>query len=91
MPSLVEIGAVILERMKMWTIYRQTDRQTTNDRWSENLTWAFGSGELKKIAEKAVPCYTLVILGMQTIGSLFEKENVLFFLILGASGCIIYQ
>ena len=26
----------------------QTDRQTTDDRWSEKLTWAFSSGELKK-------------------------------------------
>ena len=29
---------------------------------------------LNKTAEKAVPCCTLVILGMQTIGFLFEKE-----------------
>ena len=27
----------------------QTDRQTTDDRWSEKLTWAFSSGELKII------------------------------------------
>ena len=27
---------------------RLTDRQTTDDRWSEKLTWAFSSGELKK-------------------------------------------
>ena len=27
----------------------QTDRQTTDDRWSEKLTWAFSSGELKTI------------------------------------------
>ena len=26
----------------------RTDRQTTDDRWSEKLTWAFSSGELKK-------------------------------------------
>ena len=26
---------------------RRTDRQTTDDRWSEKLTWAFSSGELK--------------------------------------------
>ena len=25
---------------------RWTDRQTTDDRWSEKLTWAFSSGEL---------------------------------------------
>ena len=28
---------------------RRTDRQTTDDRWSEKLTWAFSSGELKKL------------------------------------------
>ena len=41
--------------MKMWKVYRrtdrrtdrQTDRQTTDERWSEKLTWAFSSGELK--------------------------------------------
>ena len=27
---------------------RRTDRQTTDDRWSEKLTWAFSSGELKR-------------------------------------------
>ena len=26
---------------------RRTDRQTTDERWSEKLTWAFSSGELK--------------------------------------------
>ena len=49
-PSLVEIGPVVLEKkMKMWKVYRQTDgrTQTTDDRWSEKLTWAFSSGELK--------------------------------------------
>ena len=31
----------------------RTDRQTTDDRWSEKLTWAFSSGELKwKTKEK---------------------------------------
>ena len=58
MPSLAEIGPVVLEKkMKMWKVYRQmdgqtdgrTDRQTTDDRWSEKLTWAFSSGELKTI------------------------------------------
>ena len=46
-PSLVEIGPVVLEKMKMWKVYRRTDgrtdRQTTDDRWSEKLTWAFSS------------------------------------------------
>ena len=31
---------------------RQTDRQTTDDRWSEKLTWAFSSGELKMKSSK---------------------------------------
>ena len=49
-PSLVEIGPVVLDKkMKMWKVYRRTDRQTTDDRWSEKLTWAFSSGELKTI------------------------------------------
>ena len=52
-PSLLEIGQVVLEKkMRMWKVYkrtdRQTDRQTTDDRWSEKLTWAFSLGELKK-------------------------------------------
>ena len=56
-PSLVEIGPVVLEKkMKMWKVYRQThrrtDRQTTDDRWSEKLTWAFSSGELKTFGIK---------------------------------------
>ena len=42
MPSLVEIGRVVLEKkMKMWKVYRRTDRQTTDDRWSViQLRWA---------------------------------------------------
>ena len=34
---------------------------------------------LNKIVEKAVPRCTVVILGMQTIDFLFEKEYILFF------------
>ena len=30
----------------------RTDRQTTDDRWSEKLTWAFSSGELKKTVNR---------------------------------------
>ena len=53
MPSLDEIGPVVLvKKMKMWKVYRRTDRrtdrQTTDDRWSEKLTWALNAGELKK-------------------------------------------
>ena len=48
-PNLVEIGPVVLEKkIKMWKVYGQTDTRTTNDRRSEKLTWAFGSGELKR-------------------------------------------
>ena len=43
MPSLVEIGPVVLERkMKMWKVYRRT----TDNRRSEKPTWPFSSGEL---------------------------------------------
>ena len=46
----VEIGPVVLEKkMKMWKVYGRTDGRTDRqtDRWSEKLTWAFSSGELK--------------------------------------------
>ena len=53
-PSLAEIGWVVVkEKMKMWKIYKQTDRRTdgktTNDRRSEKLTRAFSTDELKSI------------------------------------------
>ena len=55
MPSLVEIGPVDLEKKsKIGKVYRRTDRQTTDERRSEKLTWAFSSGELKR--------YLLVVL-----------------------------
>ena len=41
-PSLVKIGSVVLEKMKMFT-----DGQTTDDPRSEKPIWAFSSGELK--------------------------------------------
>ena len=55
-PSLVEIGPVVLEKkLKMLKVNRRTDRQTDRrmDRQrmdnssSQKLTWAFSSGELK--------------------------------------------
>ena len=50
-PSLVEIGLVVLEKkLKMWKVYRGTDRQKTDNRRSEKLTWAFSSGELHIVA-----------------------------------------
>ena len=33
----------------MWKVYGQTDRRTMDERRSEKLTSAFGSGELKKL------------------------------------------
>ena len=37
----------------------RTDRQTTDDRWSEKLTWAFSSGELKMfICRYRIHAYT---------------------------------
>ena len=50
MLSLVEISPVVLEKkMKMWEGQTdgQMDRQTTQNRPSEKLTWALSSGELK--------------------------------------------
>ena len=45
---------------------------------------------LNKTAEKAVPCCTLVVLGMQTICIFFKKEIGFIVLIIGAIICIIY-
>lgn len=46
-PSLVKIGLVILEKkIKMWKVYDDNDKETTGIFWLENLTWAFGLGEL---------------------------------------------
>ena len=47
--KFVEIGPVVLEeKMKIWKVYRQTDKQTeTDDSWTEKPTWAFSSGKLK--------------------------------------------
>ena len=43
MPNLVEIVPFVLEKMKMWKVYRgQTDGQTTGNQKSSR---AFSSGE----------------------------------------------
>ena len=52
-PSLVDIGSVVVEKkMKMLKVYRWTDRRTdrrmTDDRRSDKLTRAFSLGDLKK-------------------------------------------
>ena len=39
------------ENVKSLQTDGQTDRQTTDDRWSEKLTWAFSSGELKMVSD----------------------------------------
>ena len=51
-PSSVEIGPVVLEKKKKmcsWQRRRrwQRQRRTRDILWSEKLTWAFSSGELK--------------------------------------------
>ena len=43
---------VLEKKIKMWKDYRRTDRQTTDDRWSEKFTWAFSSGELKSAKKR---------------------------------------
>ena len=58
MPSLIEIGPVVLEKkMKMWKVYNDNnhnndnndnDDEATDKLWSEKLIWAYSSGELKK-------------------------------------------
>ena len=65
--------------MKMWKVYRrtdrQTDRQTTDDRWSEKPTWAFSSGELKIVDKN---CRKKNIRGAKIWKTL---DHLLFFLI----------
>ena len=48
---MVEIGPVVLEKkMKMWIVYNNdNDDEGDGDKfWSEKLTCAFGTGELKR-------------------------------------------
>ena len=47
---------------------RQQNREMENE-VTQSVT-----SYLNKTSEKAVPCCTLVILGMQTIGFVFERE-----------------
>lgn len=53
MLCLVEICQVVFEKSKMQKL---TERQKLDKKWSEYLTWAIGSGDLKKV-ENAVPEY----------------------------------
>ena len=51
-PTLLEIVAVVLAWQEDENDRRtdgQTDRRTTENMWSEKLTWAFSSGELKNL------------------------------------------
>ena len=42
-PGLVEIGQVVLEKMKIWTVYDNDNDDDDNGQiWSEKLSWAFG-------------------------------------------------
>ena len=60
----------------------RTDRQTTDDRWSEKLTWAFSSGELKNaqgISGKRIK-YSMNLQGIYTMllmWKLFHQNYVL--------------
>ena len=60
----------------------QTDRQTTDNRWSEKLTWAFSSGELKSEQAHIPHAPTLHIMhttimkgGICQSGSTFVNHN----------------
>ena len=51
LPSFIKIHQAVLEKKwKMWKVYgqRRTDGRTTDDALWQQLTRAFGSGELKK-------------------------------------------
>ena len=41
-----ETAAEFEKLWKMWKVYRRADKQTTDNRRSEKLIWAFSSGEL---------------------------------------------
>lgn len=41
-----------VENVKSLQTYRQTDRQMPDKKWSDVLTWAFSSGDLKKRLKK---------------------------------------
>ena len=87
-PSLVEIGPVVLEKKsKIGKVYRrtdrQTDRQTTDERRSEKLTWAFSSGDLKRCwqTKRQTECYILKIyrllpLVLMYLGTKFESCTI---------------
>ena len=49
-PSLVEIDPVVLEKMKMWKVSDNNNKNDAyaNDGQRTNLSWAFSSGELKR-------------------------------------------
>ena len=82
-PSLVEIGQVVLEKkMKMWQVYDNNDDDnkdstTTTDKfWSEKLNLAFSSGELKNawmgkwfvtFITRQVDCKSLVVYSIHAI------------------------
>ena len=53
MPSLIEIGPVVLEKMKMWKVYSDNDNKDDDENGQQtNFYRALGSGELKTIVHK---------------------------------------
>ena len=74
----LKLALVLEKKMKMWKVYRRTDRQTTDNRRSEKLTWAYSSGErtiwapvivihtctLRQVDSEIffLPCFELVLL-----------------------------
>ena len=81
-PSLVEIGSLVLEKkMKMRKVYNND-----NDKfWSEKLTWAFGSGELKIHVEeipwfqytgKSTPCILAQVTNKNFQALLFKNQSI---------------
>ena len=57
---------------------RQTDRQTTDNRRSEKLTWAFSSGELKAMHSLKHTCIYCFSFGVKCLSAMFHTYTFLF-------------
>ena len=66
-PSLVEIGPVVLEKMKMWKVYANNDGETTDKFCSEKLTRVFGSGGPKSYLEYKKKNFSIELLSTQQL------------------------
>ena len=80
-PSLVEFGPAVLEKKsKMWKVNGQTDRQTTDNRWSEKLTWAFKLRWAKNIITNRehlnVKCQSPIPLHLKNLESPSPKDDL---------------